>query len=95
MARIKKGKPKRAGQEKKRRMAARVNAKTVKDGKCFKCGKLTSADNFCYGCQTHICETCDNGCPSLGVSHKKEDHLAEMCTTCLRLVEYCAGHDDE
>lgn len=50
----------------------------IPPGKCFACSKNVTADDYCYGCKSYICEPCNVG--SLSVpwgGHNKEAHLKE------------------
>lgn len=46
-------------------------------GPCFSCGKETSDDNYCFGCRSFVCESCDKSHGELFGSHAPKDHLSE------------------
>ena len=43
--------------------------------KCFNCEKEADEDDFCYGCNTHICAKCSLSSP--WGTHEWTDHLEE------------------
>lgn len=44
--------------------------------KCYFCSRETNDDQYCHGCEHHICDECDVSLGLMG-SHEPEEHLEE------------------
>ena len=44
---------------------------------CVECEEPCTDDEYCYGCEHHICEKCDKSAGMLPPSHDYFDHLTE------------------
>lgn len=47
----------------------------VVDGFCFFCEQRVAAEDYCYGCHSHVCEACDHRLDSRIGEHQVTAHM--------------------